>query len=159
MNRSFPGSSKGSLASRIARLISNKVLPVIDLAVDFHTGGGSRYNFPQVRFSDGHAESYALGKVFAAPVTISTSIIPKSFRSEAIDQGKPIIVFEGGESQRLNKEAVEEGIKGVNRVFRHYGLLEGENEEKSTEEYKRMHWVRAGEAGLFTPFLKSGEIC
>ena len=57
VNRSFPGSMKGSLASRVARALTKKVLPQIDFTVDYHTGGDSLHNHPQIRYSKGHAES------------------------------------------------------------------------------------------------------
>lgn len=39
VNRSFPGHINGSLASRVARIITKKILPHVDIALDFHTGG------------------------------------------------------------------------------------------------------------------------
>ena len=50
VNRSFPGHSRGSLASRVARAITKEILPHCDFGIDFHTGGAARYNFPQIRF-------------------------------------------------------------------------------------------------------------
>lgn len=49
VNRSFPGSSKGSLASRVAHYLMQDIIPKIDYGVDFHTGGADRTNYPQVR--------------------------------------------------------------------------------------------------------------
>ena len=42
VNRSFPGTKSGSLASRIAGTLTNHILPLIDYIFDFHTGGDSR---------------------------------------------------------------------------------------------------------------------
>ncbi len=36
VNRSFPGSLRGSLASRIARIVTKKILPQVDFGVDFY---------------------------------------------------------------------------------------------------------------------------
>jgi len=44
VNRSFPGSMMGSLASRVAATLTKKILPLVDFGVDFHTGGSARYN-------------------------------------------------------------------------------------------------------------------
>src|SRR5690554_834397 len=49
INRSFPGAKRGSLAKILAFTIMNEVLPQIDYGIDFHTGGASRSNFPQMR--------------------------------------------------------------------------------------------------------------
>lgn len=157
MNRNFPGSKSGSLASRIAHVISSKVLPVIDIGVDFHTGGGSRYNFPQTRYSKDHPESLELANIFAAPIALKSSIIPKSFRAEAIKRKKTVIVYEGGEAQRLNEESVDEGIEGVLRILRHYGMLSGKNKAKESDQFIKSKWVRAEDAGIFEPIYKSGD--
>ena len=46
LNRSFPGSKKGSLASQIAFILSNEIIPLIDYGIDFHTGGRMLSNHP-----------------------------------------------------------------------------------------------------------------
>lgn len=43
VNRSFPGNEDGSLASYVAYILSNKILPLIDIGLDFHTGGRKPY--------------------------------------------------------------------------------------------------------------------
>ena len=49
LNRVFPGSKKGSLASRFAYAIMNEIVPHVDYIIDFHTGGDERFNYAQVR--------------------------------------------------------------------------------------------------------------
>ena len=49
LNRSFPGSSRGSLASRLARLFLDEVVAQSTHGIDLHTGAIHRDNFPQVR--------------------------------------------------------------------------------------------------------------
>ena len=39
LNRCFPGTRSGSLGSRIAYDLTKKIIPIIDMGVDFHTGG------------------------------------------------------------------------------------------------------------------------
>lgn len=48
VNRCFPGSRTGSLAHLVAFTITNQILPAVDFGFDFHTGGASRTNYPQV---------------------------------------------------------------------------------------------------------------
>ena len=43
LNRVFPGTKSGSLASRVAYHFTKKVLPHADYCLDFHTGGASRF--------------------------------------------------------------------------------------------------------------------
>ena len=45
VNRSFPGNKSGSLASRVARVLP-KHFTLADYAIDLHTGGAHRYNYP-----------------------------------------------------------------------------------------------------------------
>lgn len=39
LNRTFPGSKKGSLAARLARVILNEVISKCQYGIDLHTGG------------------------------------------------------------------------------------------------------------------------
>ena len=39
LNRVFPGSKTGSLASRVAFHFAKEILPLADYCIDYHTGG------------------------------------------------------------------------------------------------------------------------
>ncbi|MEZ4907305.1 MAG: succinylglutamate desuccinylase/aspartoacylase family protein [Saprospiraceae bacterium] len=64
LNRSFPGSENGSLAARVAKKFTNFFLLHADIVIDFHTGGDTRYNFPQIRYSQKDKDAFELAKVF-----------------------------------------------------------------------------------------------
>jgi predicted deacylase len=49
LNRCFPGSKTGSLASQFAYHFMKEIAPITDYIVDFHTGAAQRSNFPQIR--------------------------------------------------------------------------------------------------------------
>lgn len=158
VNRSFPGSKNGSLASRVAWCLTNQILPLIDCGIDFHTGGSSRYNYPQIRYSEDDEASEKLAVVFHAPYTIGNTPIHKSFRKTALEMGKPILVFEGGESLRYDGYSIEEGIAGVLRVLQHLGMYK--NAMKSKKEalvFKKTSWLRASRSGLFIWHKDSGN--
>lgn len=158
VNRSFPGSENGSLASLVAYNISTKILPHIDFGIDFHTGGSSRTNYPQVRISekDGIGKEVALR--FQAPFTLSSPLIEGSLRKCAFDMGKSIVVYEGGESMRFSETAIEEAIRGTYRVLHSYGMLSNSAKPKKSSQYfKSSKWLRAEMAGLFRSFRKSGQ--
>jgi predicted deacylase len=53
VNRSFPGSKNGSLASRVAYHLTHQVIPFIDYGIDFHTGGRHAH---QLSPGEGHVE-------------------------------------------------------------------------------------------------------
>ena len=83
VNRSFPGSARGSLASRIASRYSKQVIPQIDWAIDLHTGGAQRFNYPQIRYTAGDALSKTLAEQFAPPfyssIQLDSGLFQKAF--------------------------------------------------------------------------------
>lgn len=158
VNRSFPGNTRGSLASRIAYLFMKEIFPHIDYGIDFHTGGGSRSNFPQIRCKVDIASHYELAKVFGAPFLLNAKLRDKSLRKEATLKGKPIIVYEAGESQRLDEYAIEQGIAGTLRVMKHLGICNHPIEDvENSIQFQKSTWVRANKSGLFRAFINPGD--
>jgi predicted deacylase len=157
VNRSFPGSTKGSLASRIAGILSKKILPMIDYGVDFHTGGANRYNYPQIRFNKKDPHSRKLATTFNAPVMFEQNTIAKSLRKVAKTMGVPILVFEGGEALRLDDYTTEVGMQGIKNILYNEGMLEGIPTERPILEFANTSWIRSNGAGIFTSFVKSGQ--
>ncbi|HMR43605.1 MAG TPA: succinylglutamate desuccinylase/aspartoacylase family protein [Saprospiraceae bacterium] len=156
VNRSFPGESSGSLASRVAFTFSKKILPLIDFGVDFHTGGRSLYNFPQVRFSKGHPQSLEMAKNFGAPFSLASKPIAKSLRKTGIEQNKPIIVFEGGESLRLDGLAIQKGLEGLQNLLYKNEMADKISEPKTTAVFENTSWERAPRSGIFVWSKSSG---
>jgi predicted deacylase len=158
INRSFPGSKSGSLAARVAYHMTHDILPYIDYGVDFHTGGASRTNYPQVRCVMKEQINVELAHAFHAPFTIDAPFRPHSLRLTAAKKNKHIIVFEGGESIRLDQYAIEEGISGTLRLMKHLSMID--NAPKPREENRIIwssSWARARTAGLFQSEIKCGE--
>lgn len=160
VNRSFPGVNTGSLASRVARKLTKFILPHVDYGIDFHTGGDSRYNYPQIRYSKGNVESKKLADVFNAPFTIEKPLIKKSLRKAALDMGVPIIVFEGGESKRLDPFSTKKGLQGINNVLCYLDMIDIEKPKPKEKSIKinKTTWIRARESGIFKHLSNSGQI-
>ncbi len=157
VNRSFPGSASGSLASRIARTLTQKILPHIDFGVDFHTGGKNLYNFPQIRFSPSDKRSLELAKAFGAPYLIATPTLTRSLRKAAMSDGKSIIVFEGGETLRYDGFSVQKALKGIRRLLHAHGMLEeSPPQEESSLIFQKSGWMRAPKGGMFHWYKSSG---
>lgn len=156
-NRSFPGSKKGSLASRIAHKLTHEILPHADLSIDFHTGGASIYNYPQVRVNREDQESIKLANVFSMPHVVKTGLIAKSLRKTAHQKNIPMVVFEGGESLRLDEFSIEEGIKGIKRVLATYKMSSEKIEENENIIFETNSWLRAAKSGIFQCIKKSGD--
>ena len=157
LNRSFPGSKKGSLARRLAGILMEQVLPLVDVGVDLHTGGDRRTNYPQIRCDFGNSAALDLAEGFAPPFILHSKPIGSSFRREAGRRGKPIIVYEGGESMRLDERAITEASDGIKRVMQHLGMKKEETPTRNPVMLAKSSWMRARTAGIFTPLVSYGQ--
>jgi uncharacterized protein len=159
VNRCFPGSTHGSLASRLAFIITNTILPYVDYAIDLHTGGGVRYNMAQVRYSGLDSISTEMSKIFKAPFSIEQKPIKNSFRKTAYDMGVHTIVYEGGEAIRINHSAINIGVDGIKRLLLNLSMITiPEIVASYTQvEITKTTWKRATQPGIFIWNKKSGE--
>lgn len=157
VNRSFPGTRKGSLASRVAYTYVKHVFKSADYAIDLHTGGGLRHNHPQVRYTPSDPGSLVLAEAFGAPFVLPAKVISKSFRATAVKQGVPAIVFEGGETQRIDDDVVEEGVVGVRRVIHHLGMVDEGPLQGHSQLLTHNSWLRAPNSGLWRNAVLPGE--
>lgn len=164
LNRCFPGSPSGSFGSRLANDLMEIILPQIDLGVDFHTGGAKIKNYPQVRCVFDDEKSLSMAKLFGAPITLNSPYRDKTFRKEAFKKGKPILVYEAGESQRLNKIAIAEGMSGSIRLLKNLGMINVEVTPSHTKILSKTRWVRAKMSGIFNSYkgygaeIKKGDL-
>jgi uncharacterized protein len=157
LNRSFPGSKNGSLASRIAFIINEEIIPQIDYGVDFHTGGRMISNHPQVRVDFKDKVGVELAKAFGTHFVVHSKHIEKSFRKTAFMAKKHLLVYEGGESMRVDEFAIDEGVKGTKRLLQSLGMVEGSSELPNSVILKGSDWVRAKASGIFNSSVKLGQ--
>lgn len=159
VNRSFPGSKTGSLASRMAYYLMKEITNNVDFAIDYHTGGEQRNNFPQIRYTPEDKKGFDLAHIFNAPFMFGSNLIPKSFRNQCYKNNIPVIVYEGGESLRLEENAIQQGINGTLRILKHFQMIDEKIQvNKNTSIHiKKRKWIRAKVAGLFTPTVQNGE--
>jgi predicted deacylase len=159
VNRSFPGSKGGSLASRVAYHLMRDVIPFVDCGIDFHTGGAMRSNYPQVRAVLRDEQNRELANAFCAPFTIDMPFRPNSLRREASRKGKRIIVYEGGESLRFDAQAIEEGVAGTLRLMKHLNMIDTAPEPtEANRVIWSTSWIRARHAGLFQSNIQCGQL-
>lgn len=157
VNRSFPGRVSGSLASRVARTLTKLILPHIDFGIDFHTGGKSVYNYPQVRYTHNHEPSRGLARAFGVPFLVAKPPIARSLRKVAVDAGKPLLIFEGGESLRYDGYAINQALEGLQRLMTDRRLISGFISRASLRIFHKTSWLRAPKAGLFLWYKDSGQ--
>ena len=161
LNRVFPGSKKGSLASRFAFYLLKEIMPHIDYAIDFHAGGASRFNAPQIRIVPKNSELKKLADIFQAPFGLYSKNIAGSFRNSCDKLGVKMLLFEGGKSVNINEEVTQEGIEGTKRVLDHLGMLNSKKEvtypEKPTIYITKSNWIRAKYSGMFHGYTSIGN--
>ena len=157
LNRSFPGTTRGPLAGRIARIFVDHVLAVADVGIDFHAGSDERTNLPQIRGNMDDADTRALALAFGAPLTVHSKTIKGSLRETALKMGKRVLLFEGGEPKRFSSEAVDAGVEGTLRVLNRLGMTDDAAPAgtRSVESRATM-WVRAPRGGIFRLEVRLG---
>lgn len=160
INRSFPGTKSGSLASRTAYYLIKEIIKNVDFGIDYHTGGKQRNNYPQIRYTPKDNKAKALAEIFNAPFIFGSHLIPKSFRKACYTHNIPVLVYEAGEALRLEENAIEQGINGTLRILRHFNMI-GKKvvvpEQKLSIEITKRKWIRARKAGIFNSTIKNGS--
>lgn len=161
LNRVFPGSKNGSLASRFAYYILTEVIPNVDYCIDFHAGGASRFNAPQIRIVPNNTELKQLSDVFNAPFTLYSKNIQGSFRNACDKMGVKMLLFEGGKSLDINHDITHEGVQGVKRFLHHFDMLnphkKGPVANNETIYIDKSTWIRARHSGLFQHKALAGD--
>lgn len=157
LNRVFPGSKSGSLASIFAYHLMKEIVPLADYCLDFHTGGANRFNAPQIRINDGDKESLELARTFNAPFIVLSKRREKSYRDSAIKLGKKVLLYEGGKSLDLNKDITKTGVTGALNVMHYLGIRDFTDELNMKSQtapsfpivIEKSKWIRAKYSGMF----------
>lgn len=160
LNRSFPGSASGSLASRLAYTFRTEILARASHGIDLHSAAIHRSNLPQIRVSTGQPEALQLAQAFAAPVTLTSKTRDGSLRATAKAAGVTVLLFEGGEGLRVDEAAVRIAIAGILRVMHAIGMLPASAAPRArlpTLHCPHSEWLRAPGAGLMTLRAEVGE--
>ena len=123
LNRSFPGSARGSIAARLANMFFKQIVSKADFGIDLHTGAINRSNLPQTRGNLDDARTLELAKAFGAPVIINANIRDSSLRACVADLGVPVLIYEAGEALRFDEVCISAGLRGVLNVMRSIGML------------------------------------
>jgi predicted deacylase len=153
LNRVFPGSANGSLASRVAHFVMKEIIPHVDFVMDFHTGGADRFNAAQIRIIDNDPKLTELAHVFGAPFIFYSKNLNKSFRNSCYKLGVPMLLFEGGKSFNIHSNITNTGVNGVKRILNHFGMLNTKFKVSKPKTnaiiIEDSKWVRAKFSGMF----------
>ncbi len=160
LNRSFPGSSKGSLAARVANIFLKEIVSHCDYGIDLHTGAIHRSNLPQIRAHLEDEETLALAKAFGAPVILNSDIIEGSLRDAAVASDTKVLLYEAGEALRFDEFSIRAGIKGIVNVLRHLKMMpKARARKKAINQFiaNNSGWVRATSSGIATHHFQLGD--
>jgi hypothetical protein len=160
LNRSFPGSLKGSLASRVAKIFFDEIVRKCDLGIDLHTASIHKSNLPQVRTNIDNEYTFALAKAFEAPVVLHSELRDGSLRAVAQDEGIPILLYEAGEALRFDETSIRIGVNGIVNVLRENDMLPKILKKKSRKTpiiTRTSQWIRSGESGMLRTIKALGD--
>ena len=160
LNRCFPGSERGSLASRIAHIFLNQIVQQCDYGIDIHTGAIHRSNLPQIRANLDEPETKKLAEAFGVPVIINANLRDGSLRAAADEFRVKTLLYEAGQALRLDELSVRAGVKGIQNVMRELGMLSSKSRRNAnTEPYiaRSSSWIRAPHSGLLQSYKKLGD--
>jgi len=160
LNRSFPGTLKGSLAARLANLFMTEIVNQCTHGIDLHTGALHRDNLPQIRANLDHEETAMLAEEFGVPVLLNSDLRDGSLRESAAEKGIPMLLYEAGEALRFDEVSIRAGVRGVTNVLRALGML------PKSKKTRKMHikpiiarssaWARAPSSGIMRNAVKLG---
>ena len=151
LNRSFPGSSKGSLAARLANLFMTEIVQHCTHGIDLHTGAIHRENLPQIRAMLDDKATEELARSFSVPVLLDSTIRDGSLREAAVEYGIPMLVYEAGEALRFDEVSIKAGMRGVLNVMRKLNMIPASKKTRKRQVEpvlaRDSSWVRAPVSG------------
>lgn len=159
LNRSFPGSAKGSIAARLANTFLEEIVSKADYGLDLHTGAIDRTNLPQIRGNMDHEKTLELAKAFGAPVIVNSNILDGSLRASAANIGMPMLIYEAGEALRFDEISIRAGLRGVLNIMRNIGMLPEAKRTRTADPMlaRYTRWIRSPSSGIVSGKAKLGS--
>jgi predicted deacylase len=164
LNRSFPGSARGSLASRLANVFMTEIVAKASHGIDLHTGAVHRKNLPQIRADIDNPEALRLAEAFGIPVIISSNVRDGSLRQAVLERNLPMLLFEGGEALRFDDRVIKVALNGIVSVMYEIGMLDSakrlprlDRSHKKPFIAKSSYWIRATRSGIIRLLARIGK--
>ena len=159
LNRSFPGLAKGSLASRMARIIFDEIVSRCDYGIDLHTAAVRRTNYPNVRGDLTNPEIRRLAESFGSEIIVDAKGPAGAFRRAASEVGCPTILMEGGEVWKVEPGIVASATRGIKNVLRGLEMLGGPAKGPAYQVViEKSKWIRAERGGFMRFHIKPGDL-
>jgi len=159
LNRSFPGSAKGSIAARLAHIFLREVVRKAEFGIDLHTGAIDRSNLPQIRADLDNPQTEELASAFGAPVIVNAKVREGSLRGCAAEQNIPMLVYESGEALRFDELSIRAGIRGILNVMGAIGMIKRSVRASKGKAVvaRTTRWARAPVSGIVTGKVTLGS--
>ena len=159
LNRSFPGSPRGSLAARLAAIFMQEVVSHCTHGIDLHTGAIHRANLPQIRADLKDPETRRCAEAFGAPIMLQSATRDGSLRQAAARRQIPTLLYEGGEALRFSEGAIAAGVDGIRRVLEVLGMYAVTVPTAAPPSVEAQHtrWVRASRGGFWHCHVTLGQ--
>lgn len=158
LNRSFPGTKKGSLASRIAYTLMTELVDKCDYGIDLHTAAFQRTNFPNIRADLTNASARRLAEAFGCVMVVDGKGPLGSFRREATKRGCPTIILEAGEPWKVEPSVLQIGTQGIRNVLSELGMLDlPKVRPPFLAKVRQTQWVRATVGGILKFHVSPGD--
>ncbi|HYX35854.1 MAG TPA: succinylglutamate desuccinylase/aspartoacylase family protein [Oligoflexus sp.] len=164
LNRSFPGSPNGSLASRLAHVFMTEIVSKATHGIDLHTGAVHRRNLAQIRADIDHEETLELAEAFGIPVIIKSNVRDGSLRQAVLERDLPMLLFEGGEALRFDDRVIKVALDGIISVMYRIAMLDPQKMpprlaqgQKKPFIAKSSYWIRATRSGIIRLLARIGK--
>ena len=158
LNRYFPGTAYGSVASRVAHSFFESIVGHCDHLVDFHTGSFERSNLPQIRADLRLPEVVAFTRGFGATPVLQSNGRRGMLRVAATAAGIPAVTFEVGAPRRLQGDAISFGVQAIETLLHSLGMT-GDSPQWDTQQavFYDSQWVRSNSGGLLINEVSLGD--
>ncbi len=161
LNRCFPGSPNGALASQLADVLVTQLLTQADYSIDLHSAAVHRANLPQIRGDLDREGFRELARAFSAPVIVHSTLRDGSLRATAREMGVEALLYEAGEALRFDETAIRVGVRGVIGVMRSLSMLKQrtpKGRSRPPVSARSTKWIRAEGGGILRTHKTLGDL-
>lgn len=162
-NRVFPGDANGTASEQLADWVFRNIIAQANYYVDMHGGDMIEELVPFTIFSRTgdaavDAASLELAEVFGIPLIVASSSTGSTI-SAASAAGIPAILTESGAQGIWTDEQVADHTRGLDRLLRHLGMMDGAAPEPiTTTLFENFQWLRSEHEGFWYPQVPAGAL-
>ena len=165
-NRVFPGKLDGTYTDALAYYLFNEIIRHGDYYLDLHGGDMVEALLPFSIYHTGSEvdeRSRELAEYYLLPNIIATSSggtwdDSGTTYSNAAKLGIPAAIVESGGIGQMDQASIDEHMRGLINVLRHYNVLDGPvTKPDNTVFYRDFLWLYTPKGGVFHHMVDVGE--